>query len=160
LLQYKQNEDAMPVEASRERIGRLIQQVSRNWRRAVNLRMAPLGLTDATWLPLLYLNRVGSVRQGELADYLGLDRSSVVRLIDTLTAQGLLKREDDPDDRRAKRIVLTPAAAPVVRAAQEAATAVRATALEGLEPEALAITETVLASILSKLPLATEEVPT
>ena len=148
----------MPVESSHERIGRLIQHVSRNWRRAVNLRMAPLGLTDATWLPLLYLNRAGAVRQGELADYLGLDRSSVVRLIDTLSAQGLVQRQDDPDDRRAKRIVLTPAAAPVVRAAQAAAGDVRATALEGLDAAALAVTEAVLASILSRLPQAAEEV--
>ena len=148
----------MQVESSRERIGRLIQQVSRNWRRAVNLRMAPLGLTDATWLPLLYLNRAGAVRQGELADFLGLDRSSVVRLIDTLTAQGLVLRQDDPDDRRAKRIVLTPAAAPVVRAAQDAAADVRSTALDGLDAEALAVTEAVLASILSRLPQGAAEV--
>lgn len=146
----------MPVESPGEQVGRLIQHVSRNWRRAVNLRMAPLGLTDATWLPLVYLNRAGAVRQGELADYLGLDRSSVVRLIDTLSAQGLVQRQDDPDDRRAKRIVLTPAAAPVVRAAQQAAADVRATALEGLEPEALAVTEAVLASILAHLPQAAE----
>ena len=149
----------MPVESSRERIGRLIQHVSRSWRRAVNLRMAPLGLTDATWLPLLYLNRAGAVRQGELADFLGLDRSSVVRLIDTLTAQGLVLRQEDPDDRRAKRIVLTPAAAPVVMAAQEAAADVRTTAMDGLDAEALAVTEAVLASILSRLPQCGEDVP-
>jgi MarR family transcriptional regulator for hemolysin len=149
----------MPEETSRERVGRLIQHVARNWRRAVNLRMAPLGLTDATWLPLLYLNRAGSVRQGELADYLGLDRSSVVRLIDTLAAQGLVRRQDDPGDRRARRIVLTPAAAPVVRAALEAAAQVRAVALEGLDDEALAVTAAVLASILAHLAEAAEVMP-
>jgi MarR family transcriptional regulator for hemolysin len=150
-LQYHRMEDVMPVDSARERIGRLIQQVSRSWRRAVDLRLAPLGLTDATWLPLLYLRRMGPVRQGELADYLGLDRSSVVRLIDNLAAQGLVERQDDPEDRRAKRIVLTAAAGPVVRAASEAATEVRGQALEGLSPEALAAAEAVLEGILARL---------
>jgi MarR family transcriptional regulator for hemolysin len=145
-------EAAMSEDGSRERIGRLIQQVSRNWRRAVNQRMAPLGLTDATWLPLLYLDRAGPVRQGELADVLGLDRSSVVRLIDTLAANGLVRREDDPDDRRAKRIVLTPGAQPVVQAAKTAAIQVLDGAVEGIAPEALETTARVLEVMLSRLP--------
>lgn len=148
----------MMTDGSRERIGRLIQQVSRNWRRAVNLRMAPLGLTDATWLPLLYLNRVGSVRQGELADVLGLDRSSMVRLIDTLEQQGLVLREDDPDDRRAKKIVLTPAAQPVVQAAMDAALRVLDGAVEGISPMELETTVQVLETMLSRLPQTGDEI--
>lgn len=148
----------MMTDGSRERIGRLIQQVSRNWRRAVNLRMAPLGLTDATWLPLLYLNRVGSVRQGELADVLGLDRSSMVRLIDTLEQQGLVLREDDPDDRRAKKIVLTPAAQPVVQAAMDAALRVLDGAVEGISPMDLETTVQVLETMLSRLPQTGDEI--
>jgi MarR family transcriptional regulator for hemolysin len=149
----------MPSEIVRERIGRLIQHVSRNWRRALNLSLAPVGLTDATWLPLLYLNRVGPVRQVDLADYLGLDRSSVVRLVDTLTAQGLVRREDDPQDRRVRWIVLTDAAAEVVRAAQLAAAEVRGQALAGIDPEDLATTERVLGIILSRLPQPHETLP-
>ena len=148
----------MMTDGSRERIGRLIQQVSRNWRRAVNLRMAPLGLTDATWLPLLYLNRVGSVRQGELADVLGLDRSSMVRLIDTLEQQGLVLREDDPDDRRAKKIVLTPAAQPVVHAAMDAAVRVLDGAVKGISPMDLETTVQVLETMLSRLPQTGDEI--
>ena len=148
----------MMTDGSRERIGRLIQQVSRNWRRAVNLRMAPLGLTDATWLPLLYLNRVGSVRQGELADVLGLDRSSMVRLIDTLEQQGLVLREDDPDDRRAKKIVLTPAAQPVVQAAMDAALRVLDGAVKGISPMDLETTVQVLETMLSRLPQTGDEI--
>ena len=145
------------MQSSRESIGRLIAQVARNWRRAVNARMAPLGLTDATWSPLLFLGRVGPARQGELADYLGLDRSSVVRLIDTLEAHGLVERQEDPDDRRAKRIVLTEAAAPVLAKAQAAAQSVRAAALKGLSSADLARAEAVLDSILANLHAPTTE---
>lgn len=149
----------MPADKTRENIGRLIQHVSRNWRRAVNLGLAPVGLTEATWLPLLYLNRVGPVRQVDLAEYLGLDRSSVVRLVDALTAQGLVLREDDPQDRRVRWVVLTPAAAGVVGAAQKAAAEVRGTALSGISPEDLATTERVLGQILARLPASTESLP-
>jgi DNA-binding MarR family transcriptional regulator len=62
-----------------------------------------------------------------------------------------VERQDDPGDRRAKRIVLTAAAGPVVRAASEAATEVRGQALEGLSPEALAAAEAVLEGILARL---------
>lgn len=149
----------MPSETSRERVGRLVQQVARSWRRALDLSLAPVGLTEATWLPLLFLNRVGPVRQGDLADYLGLDRSSVVRLVDTLAAQGLVQRTDDPDDRRARRIVLTETAAPVVLAAQAAASEVRARVLTGIAPEDLETTERVLRQILAHMPQSQEEMP-
>ncbi|MFT4151666.1 MAG: MarR family transcriptional regulator [Paracoccaceae bacterium] len=135
-----------------DRIGRLIQQVGRSWRRALDQRLQPLGLTDATWLPLLYLHRVGPVKQVELADYLGLDRSSVVRLVDTLAAQGLVERRDDPSDRRVKRVQLTDQAAPLVRAARAEADGLRADVLGGIDNQALVGAERVMLDILSRLP--------
>lgn len=139
------------MSGARDRIGRQIQQVSRQWRRAVDLRLAPLGLSDATWLPLVYLARVGPARQGEMADYLRLDRSSVVRLVDGLVAQGLVTRADDPEDRRARRLVLTDTAGPLVAAAQEAVAEVRARALEAVSDEELALAARVLDSIQARL---------
>lgn len=131
---------------------RLIQRAARGWRRSLNLSLSPLGLTEATWLPLLYLHREGPVRQIELADYLGLDRSSVVRLLDTLAAQGLIERQDDPSDRRAKLVVVTEAAAQIIRTASDAADRVRATALTDIPAYQIAIAEAVLQRILEQLP--------
>jgi MarR family transcriptional regulator, transcriptional regulator for hemolysin len=48
------------------------------------------------------------MRQNELAASLSLDRSSVVRLLDALELSGLVARCEDPADRRAKSLVLTP----------------------------------------------------
>ena len=42
-----------------------------------------------------------------LAEYLGLDKSSVTGLVDRAEARGLVKRKADPDDGRAIRIGLT-----------------------------------------------------
>jgi len=66
-------------------------------------------LSQATALPVLILGRLGQdgVRPGVLADALGLEPSSLVRVIDLLIENGLVERHDDPQDRRAKLLQLT-----------------------------------------------------
>ena len=68
------------------------------------------GLSYATAIPLLVLSRHGeNVRQGVLADELGIEGPSLVRLIDLLQSEGLVERREDPTDRRAKTLHLTAA---------------------------------------------------
>ena len=94
---------------ARARLAPLVAHVAREWRRAVNGRLQPYGLTEATWLPLLRIARSETpMRQNELAASLSLDCSSVVRLIDALEDSGLIDRCEDRADRRAKSLVLTP----------------------------------------------------
>ena len=84
--------------------------LARQWRRAIDQELASLHLTDATWRPLIHLHLVDQpIRQKDLAARLGLDGSSVVRLLDILAADGLLERTDDAADRRAKLLRLTDA---------------------------------------------------
>jgi len=66
-------------------------------------------LSQATALPVLILGRLGldGVRPGVLADALGLEASSLVRVIDLLIENGLIERHEDPQDRRAKLLQLT-----------------------------------------------------
>lgn len=85
----------------------LTAQVARQWRRAINRRLQPLGLTEATWLPLLHLARAAEpMRQKDLALSLSLDSSSVVRLLDELQSSGFILRVQN-EDRRAKTVELT-----------------------------------------------------
>lgn len=84
--------------------------LARRWRRLLDEELARSGLTDASWAPLFHLSEGGdNIAQAELAERIGLDSSSVVRLIDILEKRGLLERRTDPADRRARRIVLTEA---------------------------------------------------
>ena len=66
-------------------------------------------LSQATALPVLILGRLGQdgVRPGVLAEALGLEPSSLVRVVDLLIDSGLIERHDDPQDRRAKLLHLT-----------------------------------------------------
>ncbi|MEI4487969.1 MarR family transcriptional regulator [Frigidibacter sp. MR17.14] len=119
----------------------------------MNAKLAPLDLTEATWLPLLYLHRAERpVRQVDLAEFLSLDRSSVVRLVDTLEGAGLVKRSEDPLDRRAKRLTLQEAALPIVKLAESAATEVREHVLDGLTALDIDLANRVLEHILDRLP--------
>ncbi|MCA0920486.1 MarR family winged helix-turn-helix transcriptional regulator [Pseudooceanicola nanhaiensis] len=97
-----------PVPA-RERIGFSFVTLARRWRRVIDHALAREGLTDASWSPLIHLAEGGDgISQSELAQRIGLDASSLVRLIDLLAERGFVERRVDPNDRRARLIMLTP----------------------------------------------------
>jgi MarR family transcriptional regulator for hemolysin len=123
----------------REAFASLVALVGRQWRRAVDRRLQPLGLTEATWLPLIHLSRAPSPpRQKDLAATLVLDGSSVVRLLDALAGAGLIERQEESGDRRAKVINLTPRGLAIVDLAEATAHDVRDAALTGISDAEIA----------------------
>ncbi len=134
--------------AARTTFGALVSQTARRWRRAVDRRLQPFGLTEATWLPLIRLARAPKpMRQKELAASLSLDNSSVVRLLDGLETAGLIERREEPDDRRAKAIVLTSAGRKTVDRVEKVAREVRDEALADLSDREVETTSRVLEHI-------------
>lgn len=122
-------------------IGRLITRLARIWRRESDQALSDHGLSYATAIPLLVLSRQGeNVRQGVLADELGIEGPSLVRLIDLLQAEGLVERREDPTDRRAKTLHLTKAGEAKVEETNRILRRVRASLLKDIAPEELAIT--------------------
>ncbi|MBC9176068.1 MarR family winged helix-turn-helix transcriptional regulator [Pseudoroseomonas ludipueritiae] len=94
----------------RSRFGIEFVLLARRWRRALDQRLATVGLTDATWAPLVHLSESGDgISQKDLAALVGIDGSSLVRLLDLLVEQGLVERRMDQNDRRARLIFLTKA---------------------------------------------------
>src|SRR5450631_2974366 len=89
----------------RDGFGALVARAARQWRREVDRRLQPFGLTEATWLPLVHLARAPApMRQKDLAASLVLDGSTVVRQLDALETSGLIERREESADRRAKTI--------------------------------------------------------
>ena len=126
-------------------LGPLISQAARQWRRAADHHLQPFGLTEATWLPLIRIARAPSLmRQKDLAASLSLDNSSVVRLLDNLEAAGLVQRQEEAGDRRAKAIALTPQGRAIADKVEVAVRQVRADALAGLSEADIATTFRVL----------------
>jgi MarR family transcriptional regulator, transcriptional regulator for hemolysin len=122
-------------------IGYLISRLARLWRREADQALADHGLSQATALPLMVLSRRGkSVRQGVLAEEVGIEGPSLVRLIDLLQAEGLVERREDPTDRRAKTLHLTPTGEAKAEEINRVLRRVRADLLKDIDPDDLAVT--------------------
>src|SRR5947209_15423421 len=121
-------------------IGLLIARLARLWRREADQALADHGLSQATAHPLRVLSGHGKcVRQGALADELGIEGPSLVRLIDLLQSEGLVERREDPTDRRAKTLHLTKAGETKVEETSRILRRVRAGLLRDIGSEELAI---------------------
>ncbi|APZ53939.1 MarR family transcriptional regulator [Salipiger abyssi] len=97
-----------PSSSPRFRFGIRFSLLARRWRRALDTHLARAGLTDATWVPLIHLEETGGgITQKALAALVGVDGSSLVRVIDILSRQGLVERRTDENDSRARLIHLT-----------------------------------------------------
>ena len=84
--------------------------LSRAYRGAADKALADYGLSQATAWPVILAGRLGDgVRQGALAEALGVEGPSLVRVLDQLVAAGLMERREDIHDRRAKTLHLTDA---------------------------------------------------
>lgn len=84
--------------------------LSRAYRGAADKALADFGMSQATAWPVILTGRLGDgVRQGVLAEALGVEGPSLVRVLDQLVAAGMIERREDAQDRRAKTIHLTDA---------------------------------------------------
>ncbi len=82
---------------------------ARHWRRICQATLVNYGISEACAVPLLMIVRLGDgVRQVAVAQASGLESPSLVRLLDQLCRSGLVCRCEDPSDRRAKALSLTP----------------------------------------------------
>ena len=94
-----------------------LNDVARLLRTLADQKAAKFGMTRAQWAVLVRLDRSQGLKQCELAEMLDLQPITLTRLLDRLCDNGLIERRPDPDDRRVKRLYLTPARGPAARAA-------------------------------------------
>jgi MarR family transcriptional regulator for hemolysin len=103
----------MPMSPARE-FGFALHDVARLLRTYSDQRARELNMTRAQWAVLVRLQRFEGVKQSELAEMLDLAPITLARLIDKLSAIGLVERRDDAKDRRANRLFLTDKATPTL----------------------------------------------
>ena len=126
-----------PFSRSRE-LAFALHDVARMLRTYSDQRAREVHMTRAQWAVLVKLQRAQGVKQCELADSLEIAPITLARLVDKLTASGLVERRDDATDRRANRLFLTADAAPTLQKLGDLGEAVMARALAGLDDEAIA----------------------
>lgn len=86
--------------------------------RVIDRIMSAKGASFARAKMLMHIARQGAVRSIDLASLLGYAPRTITEAIDGLERDGLVRRDPDPDDRRAKRISLTPAGIEAVEGAE------------------------------------------
>lgn len=69
--------------------------------------IAPLGINDQQLFILVALENLGPQVQAHLSEPLGIDKATMVSLINELERQGLVQRQPHPNDRRAVLVHLT-----------------------------------------------------
>ena len=136
----------MPREEYPFRIGFLVHDVSRLRRTVVDKALKPMGVTRSQWWVLANLSRhdgAGMV-QTELARAMDVGKVTLGGLIDRLESSGLVRRQADPQDRRAKRVVMTPKGTKVLAEIQEVARGVNGRIMSGIARSDVSRAETVL----------------
>lgn len=88
-----------------------LQRAARVLARRFDVAFRPLGLTNGQFSLLMSLNRPGSVPMSDVATLLAVDRTTLTAALKPLQRRGLLTVAPDPNDRRARRLTLTPAGA-------------------------------------------------
>ena len=113
--------------------GFLIHDVARLFGRRFNQRaVVVLGLTRAQCRVLGYLARNEGINQAGLADLLEIKPMTLVRQIDRMEGDGWIERRMDPADRRARRLVLTDKARPILDRILGLSSDIRSEAFAGL----------------------------
>lgn len=134
-------------------LGFLLVDAARLYRVRIDraFEQAGLGLTAGEARTLAHLNINPGQRQGVLAERMNVEPMTMVGYLDRLENQGLIVRDPDPTDRRAKIVRLTEAAAPLLEKVKAAAATAREEALAGLAPEQRDALRTALEQVRANL---------
>ncbi|MCH7866578.1 MAG: MarR family transcriptional regulator [Myxococcales bacterium] len=97
------------------RVEATLMSLSRDIRRAYDLRLQELGLNLSEASTLAYTQESGPLMQADLARHLGIGRAAMGSLVDSLEQLELVERRPKPGDRRVWLVAVTPSGGEVVR---------------------------------------------
>ena len=117
--------------------GFLVHDVSRLRKTVVDNELAPLGITRSQWWVLVNLARYGQegIAQTELARKMSVGKVSLGGVIDRMETAGWLERLPDPQDRRAKKVVMTASGEDLLHEMQDIATEINKKIMKGITME-------------------------
>ena len=104
----------MPQQLIKREFAFTIMDVARLLKTYADQRARQFGISRAQWAVLVRIDRNEGLKQTELAEMLDLQPITLTRLLDRLADNGLIERRADPNDRRANRLHLKPAAKPLL----------------------------------------------
>jgi DNA-binding MarR family transcriptional regulator len=120
------------IAALDERIPFLLSQLGSHVAGVFQRQMSDIGIDPRIYAVLMALASENGQSQRQLSARLGIHRNAMVAVIDTLEADGLVKRMAHPDDRRAFAITLTDRAQSLLPSLDEATSALEDTITQPL----------------------------
>lgn len=122
----------------RRNIGMRLSIIARNLRHLFDRHVTNLGVTRSQWTMIVVVARHPGATQRMIAEALEMSEASAGRLVDKLCAEGLLRRQERDDDRRARAVYLTDKATPMLEQLTDIAKTYEATVFKGFSEEELA----------------------
>ena len=84
-----------------------VQRSARALARRFDAALRPVGLTSGQFSLMMSLNRPEPPTMGQVAQVIGLDRTTLTAALKPLERRGLVETRPDSNDRRSRRISLT-----------------------------------------------------
>lgn len=132
-----------------------VANVNRKLRVLFDTRVKETGLTLSRARVLFTLLRRDGLNQRELAEDLGIETPTIVRLLDGMEKQDFVERRLEASDRRTKRIHLTVHGRRSAEEIEELARQIRVEVLEGVDPDekkvALKVINMIVENILQRI---------
>ncbi|KAF1048994.1 MarR family winged helix-turn-helix transcriptional regulator [Xylophilus sp.] len=126
--------------------------LTRAYHAAANKAIAHVGLSQTMGWPLVMVGRHGNgLRQGVLAEYIGVEAPSLARSMDQLVEGGFIERREDAADRRARTLHLTPAGEAACAKIEAALAALRNELFAGVSQDDVAACTRVFTTLAGNL---------
>jgi len=122
----------MPSQPLKREFAFTVMDVARLLKTYADQRGRQFGISRAQWAVLMRIDRNEGLKQSELAEMLDLQPITLTRLLDRLADNGLIERRADPNDRRANRLHLKPAAKPLLGRLADLGADMMETVLDGV----------------------------
>jgi DNA-binding MarR family transcriptional regulator len=135
-----------PATVMASQLGYLLKHVQLRFSELTATALAPFGISGREAAVLRAVDNPHPLAQGQIARRMGIDRTTMVALIDDLQQRGLVQRRQDPHDRRKNVVELTGTGQDITRQATRIGEQVEQDFLSPLPPgEAAQFKETLRA---------------
>ncbi len=126
--------------------------IARRYRTRLNEQLRDVAQTQARWDALFWISVSGEgVTQSELAERMGVEGPTLVRMLNKLEQEGLVERRSTPGDRRAKTIRLRGEAEEVLASIAALSAPVREDILQDIDSEELRACLSVFDRVMARL---------
>ena len=139
------------LEDMKLRFTRRVIFLARRWRNSINDGLRKVGQSHARWITLTWVSLLeGKANHRELAERVGVELPTLIRLLNRLEAEGLVERSTMDTHSRAKCVRLTDAGRTVLAELTRITREVRSDFLAGVDEDQLRISMALLDDVLGR----------